>query len=82
MIINKKQNFVRIALIVLLLAVAASGWARGAYKWVDENGTVHYSDRLTSDNAEVIKVPVHEPEGSTEESADNASSDGQDGSHA
>lgn len=52
----------RIVLIIILLALTTTGWARGAYKWVDGDGTVHYSDRLKSDNAEIINVPVKEPE--------------------
>ena len=63
-------------LIFMLLTVVTVGWARGAYKWVDEDGTVHYSDRLRGDNAEVIKVPVHEPVDGAEDSAADAGSSG------
>ncbi|MBI5450119.1 MAG: DUF4124 domain-containing protein [Gammaproteobacteria bacterium] len=45
-----------------LLAVTATVSARGAYKWVDAKGIVHYSDRIDSPRAEVLRVPSEDPE--------------------
>lgn len=56
------HKLVMIMLISLLLVPTA--WARGAYKWIDDNGVVHYSDRLRGDQASVINIPVREPEDS------------------
>lgn len=68
----------RLLLILFLVILSTAGWARGAYKWVDADGSVHYSDRLksNSDNAEVIKVQVNEPDGSDTEATGDDSGDG------
>jgi hypothetical protein len=54
------QKFVVILLISL--SIVSTAWARGAYKWIDDNGVVHYSDRLRGDQASIINIPVKEPE--------------------
>lgn len=49
----------RIILSVLLVCcmLSASAWAtRGAYKWVDDDGVTHYSDRMGDKPAEVLHV--------------------------
>ena len=54
------QKFVVIMLIAL--SMVSTVWARGAYKWIDDNGVVHYSDRLLGDQASIININVREPE--------------------
>lgn len=39
-------------ILALLLFVPSSGWAAKLYKWTDEDGTVHYSDKLPPDTVE------------------------------
>jgi hypothetical protein len=46
----------RIALILLGLAVTLVAQAQEIYRWVDKNGVVHYSDQPDSPNAELINV--------------------------
>jgi glutaredoxin len=44
-----------------LMCLAAAAAAAGAYKWVDENGKIHYSDAPPPDNARMVEetnVPV------------------------
>jgi len=47
---------VRLFTITLLLAPLGSLQAGEVYKWVDENGKVHYSDRPKDENAQSIEV--------------------------
>jgi hypothetical protein len=35
--------------LIAAVALAASAWAAGTYKWVDEQGVVHYSDKAPPD---------------------------------
>lgn len=44
------------ALVAATLAIAALPAAAGTYKWVDENGKVHYSDKPV-EGAEEVKLP-------------------------
>ena len=46
----------RIALILLGLAVTLVAQSQEIYRWVDKNGVVHYSDQPGSPNAELINV--------------------------
>ena len=58
----------RIALILLGLAVTLVAQAQEIYRWVDKNGVVHYSDQPDSPNAELINViepNAYEAQGST-----------------
>ncbi|MDX1443059.1 MAG: DUF4124 domain-containing protein [Gammaproteobacteria bacterium] len=48
-----KTNPARLLILALLLAPAAMA---GTYKWVDENGKVHYSDKPV-EGAEEVKLP-------------------------
>lgn len=90
---NKKQiiivnmmNFIEkysimhgsIVLLVVLMLVSSPLWARGAYKWTDDNGVVHYSDRMqAAKNFSVIKVRVNEPvEVDSAEETEEADEDG------
>jgi len=50
------------ALLVVLMMTSGALWARGAYKWIDDNGVVHYSDRMRGSEASVISVDIDEPE--------------------
>lgn len=46
-----------IAILTLSLILAASsGWAREVYKWVDENGQIHYGEAPQGDNAQSITL--------------------------
>jgi len=39
------------ALLIILLLLAAPAWGQSVYKWVDENGEVHYSQTLPPERA-------------------------------
>lgn len=55
----------KLAVIMLIsLSIVSTAWARGAYKWIDDNGVVHYSDRMRGDPASIINIPVREPKSS------------------
>ena len=45
----------------MLLAIAGSAAAAKVYKWVDENGDVHFGDRPTRNNAQELEIKVQEP---------------------
>jgi len=49
-------------LVLVLISMMVSGplWARGAYKWVDDDGVIHYSDRMRGDKASIINVKIQE----------------------
>ena len=54
----------RLRLFIAALSLSAAGLAVGqAYKWVDENGVVHYSDR-PEPGAEVLELPRTAPRAS------------------
>jgi len=53
-----------LVIMLISLSIISTAWARGAYKWIDDNGVVHYSDRLRGDPASIINIPVREPESS------------------
>lgn len=56
-------------ILVAALLVLAAGTAVAAdpvYKWVDENGVIHYTDKPPSDNAKPAKLPpLHTYKGGT-----------------
>ena len=39
------------SLLIILLLLTASAWGQSVYKWVDENGEVHYSQTLPPERA-------------------------------
>lgn len=47
-----------IIIFILGLLCSSTLWARGAYKWTDDAGTVHYSDRALGKPSSVIRIPV------------------------
>lgn len=47
----------RTLIAVLLLALASPAVAEEVYKWVDENGVVHYTDHPPSKDAKPAKLP-------------------------
>lgn len=49
-----------VALLIILISFSSPLWARGAYKWMGEDGIMHYSDRLQGDNASIIIIPIKE----------------------
>lgn len=51
-----------VVIMLVALSMVSTVWARGAYKWIDDQGVVHYSDRLRGDPASIINIPVKEPE--------------------
>jgi len=57
---------------ILLLTCAALPVMAATYRWVDENGVVHYSDR-PRENAEEIEVPVAQTYAPTTRSPGQAS---------
>lgn len=54
---------------------SAAAQAAGVYKWVDEQGKVHYGDRPGNNNASKIVVPSSPPPGSQSLSERNAKRD-------
>ena len=56
-----RQTLFYIALLCVLPSLAyAQTNHRGAYRWVDENGVVHYGDRVPTDAAELEKQIVND----------------------
>ncbi len=47
-----------LAILVLGIFCSSQVWARGAYKWTDDAGIVHYSDRALGKPSSVINLPV------------------------
>ena len=67
------QLAVATAILAVLMLSPAASWARSSYKWVDDNGVVHYSDRMRANHdASIISVTVDEP---TDEADDSESGD-------
>lgn len=54
-------RFCRALPVVLSLAIAGGAAAAKVYRWVDENGDVHFGDRPTRDNAQELEIKVREP---------------------
>lgn len=50
--------------LLTLTLLAGHAWARQVYKWVDENGKVHYGDAPTGDKTETLNVQSAPPSGS------------------
>ncbi len=54
------------ALVVALIALAQQGLSAGVYRWVDDQGKVHYGDRPPSEDKakpiELESAPVPEPD--------------------
>jgi hypothetical protein len=58
------------AALALLLAVAPTAWAGTVYKWVDQQGAVHYgSNPPPGQPTQTVQPPPPPPTGSAEESA-------------
>ena len=56
-----RQTLFYIALLCVLPSLAyAQTNQRAAYRWVDENGVVHYGDRVPTDAAELEKQIVND----------------------
>jgi hypothetical protein len=53
--------FRTIQLLIILSICIGPSFAAGVYKWVDEEGNVHFGDRPQSEDAEQIKVPKSAP---------------------
>ena len=51
-----------VVIMLVALSMVSTAWARGAYTWTDEDGVVHYSDRMRGDEASIINIHVREPE--------------------
>jgi len=66
-------------IMLIAMSIVSTVWARGAYKWVDGNGVVHYSDRLRGDPASIINIPVRvtetSPDAAEPPAADTARSE-------
>lgn len=50
-------------LALLILALAGTAYAAGVYRWVDEQGNVHYGDTPPAQGAERIQLRVPQPAG-------------------
>lgn len=50
----------RLPTLILMLAIAASGSAVASeiYKWVDEDGNVHYGDRPVGEGVDIERMPI------------------------
>ncbi|WHI50707.1 DUF4124 domain-containing protein [Microbulbifer sp. MLAF003] len=58
---TKRGTPMRIALAMLISSLALTAQASGIYKWVDENGVVHFGEQPpSSTEVEVIKKPKSE----------------------
>ena len=67
-----------VSLLLVLMVVSGPLWARGAYKWVDDDGIVHYSDRMRGTQASVISVDIKEPEPAETDDSQAAADEKQD----
>ena len=59
----------RKSLIWIFLAILASPVQAGVYKWIDENGRVHYGDKPTSNNANEVKIKDQNGAGQSDQPA-------------
>jgi len=62
--VGSRRNAIAAALATILVAVAATLWAAGhahaaTYKWVDEKGVVHYTDKLPPDAVDKASVELN-----------------------
>jgi len=48
-------------LAVALLAASAPALATDVYKWVDEDGRIHYGDRPAGESAEAVEIEPRQP---------------------
>jgi hypothetical protein len=64
-----------VILFVAAMVVSGSVSARGAYKWVDEDGVVHYSDRMRGTEASIINIKVKEEKESETNQGESADED-------
>jgi len=80
MIVIKNISMRKLFILALVLTMVSSPlWARGAYKWTDDHGVTHYSDRMRGgDEASIINVKVNEPRETAAD--DESSSDEKSGS--
>lgn len=61
--------------IILIFFLCPAAHAAGVYKWVDEQGKVHYGDRPGNNNASKIAVPSSPPPSDKSLSERNAKRD-------
>ena len=61
--------------VLLIFFFSPAALAAGVYKWVDEQGKVHYGDRPGNSNASKIAVPVSPPSSSNNLNERNAMRD-------
>ena len=57
---NRAMKVVRAALILIFCLVSGTAAAQKLYRWVDENGVVHYGDSIPARYAEVERQVVNE----------------------
>lgn len=61
-----------VATLILMLIMSPSAMGAGIYKWVDENGKVHYGSQRPEDaKAEKMKLHVPEPAAKPESAEDD-----------
>ncbi len=67
--------------VAIILLISGQSWAEKIYKWVDENGQIHYSSQKPNDQqAETVKVkkgPKVTPKAEAEPAAAQATDAGQ-----
>jgi hypothetical protein len=51
----------KVLALVLLLAVTGNVTGAKVYKWVDENGDVHFGDRPADDAAQELEIKIRRP---------------------
>jgi hypothetical protein len=57
-----RRNKLVITLSLGLLVLGAAALQAGVYRWVDDQGRVHYGDKPPTVGAEELEVPVQKPE--------------------
>ena len=63
---------IRTAALLLLISASLAAWGQKVYRWVDEDGNVHYGDRVPPQYAEQV---FGRPQTETSETPEEASAE-------
>ena len=53
--------YLKLVVLVLLLAIAGNAAAAKVYRWVDEDGNVHFGDRPADSDAQELEIKPRQP---------------------